>query len=140
MSVDREVFDVHMKNIESNLTNLHRLVEKLFEKQEDMNVVLTNNTTIVNQHHARSNKLEKEFGNLSEVLSRLSECVARLEDKIKTVDDDLIPVKNHVTKINKTLSVYEGIPLAFKIVAGIVAFSLSMFGLVSAIKDFFQIK
>jgi t-SNARE complex subunit (syntaxin) len=133
--VDKEVFELHMENINKNISKLYNLVEKLFEKQEDMNVTLTKNTVVVNEHHQRSTKLEGVVASLTDKLQSIEARVKSLDNEVKHIDGDIKPIKVHVEKMNRLTGFLDGVPFTIKMIVALFTIASSIFGIIQVIKE-----
>jgi uncharacterized membrane-anchored protein YhcB (DUF1043 family) len=82
--ISKELFELHMKNANASFNRIEANVVKLFERQDDMNVTLARNTQTVQEHHARSTRLE---GVVEELVKQLSQVSISME-KINTRMDN----------------------------------------------------
>jgi maltodextrin utilization protein YvdJ len=99
-------------------------IDKIQETQIEQGQVLARNTIIVDQHEARSTKLE-------DWVSKVSASVTHLEADVKTVKDTNTKVVKHIDTINKFLT-----PL--KSVVPIIKFILLLSTLVGVIYTAFS--
>lgn len=131
-NVDREVFEVHMKNLYKRLDEQSSLTTKLFQKQDEMNTVLTKNTVVVNQHHQRSTNLESVVEKVVETLEKISVRLGLVESELKTVESELKPIKVHVSSVSKIVAFLFGLPAVVKFVGATFTTILAGYGLYKA--------
>ena len=133
--VNKEVFEHNMKTIHKSLDRLTKLVEKLFDKQDEMNTVLTKNTVVVKEHHLRSNRLEHISETISKQVVAMGKQLTETIVKVSELYSDIQPIKTHVSEIDKTVGVIKGIPTVLKVILTVLMIATSSIGLFTIVKD-----
>lgn len=122
-------------NDKATMMKLFDLVEKVNENVISVNKELTNlkvnvgqNNIILEQHHARSTNLEGIVEKVKEALTELTKKIIAINTSVRSVDADLKPIKMHVRKVNRYITLVTGVPLFFKFLFGVFVFVSSGYG------------
>lgn len=127
--MDKTVLEIHLESIQRNQKEMNDSIVKLFEKAEEMNLELKENTIVLKQHHRRSTKLEEIQLDFGEQMQNFSDNMKLLSGKLKRLDETVKPIKAHVDSMDVTISWIKTIPTGVKIASGIVIFITGLFGI-----------
>jgi hypothetical protein len=136
--IDKEVFDVHMKNITKGLDVLHDKTTKLFESQSKMNAILAKNTVTVKEHHIRSTRLEEIQVEMLKTIEKVNSEMKLTQREIEIVDNkvgeiqtSLEPIEEHVESMNKGFVLFTKIPSFIKWALGLIVGGSILLGLLN---------
>lgn len=127
--MDEKSFEINFMYIRDHLENISTKIEKLNDKQEAMNVVLTENTVIVKEHERRSTTHEKWAEKTEERFNTALNNITVIDSNVRRIDDDLVPIKKHVKKVAKVFNFLTGIPVVLKIAIMIITIASSVYGI-----------
>lgn len=113
-NIDKEMFELYMSGIQTSLNKLDDNVIKLFERQSEMNITLAKNTVTVTQHHARSTRLENVQEKMIASIQEIHLNLADLKNDVIRIDRDVMPIKAHVTKLEKSMMFFMNLPKSIK--------------------------
>lgn len=126
--IDKSMFELHMRNMQESMSRVNDSITKLFERQDEMNVVLTKNTVIMEEHHRKSGLIEIEQADLRALIATANTDAAKMEKSIESIEKDLKPIKTHVASVSNTMAFLSGIPMSIRVVGSIVIAVTSIIG------------
>lgn len=127
------------KESKSNDKKFEKLFDRqdqLFKRQDDMNQTLTKNTIVVEEHHIRSTRLENIVESMTTALNTLTNKISLMDKDAETIKDELIPINEHVTKVNNILFFWKNSPQVIKAISSLFLLFTSGYG---AYKILFEI-
>jgi chromosome segregation ATPase len=139
--LSKDVFEAHMTQIHKNMDAMNNNIVKLFERQDDMNVVLTKNTVVVKEHHARSNRFETVVEEISERFVELGNQFIELKTEVRSnisdLEDDIEPIKNHVSQVSDFFGFIRTMPKFLKTIVLILTIASSSIGIFTITESYF---
>ena len=136
--LDKDVFEVHMKNIYSLLEKLTDNTTKLFEKQDEMNVTLAKNTVVVREHHIRSTRLEEVQEQMLLTIQNINHEIRIMKIEMKDLDKEMVkvnshlkPIQDHVGKVNTGFQFFSNLPKIIKWVAILIVSISAIMGVIN---------
>ena len=115
-----KLFDL-VENVNDNLGKINDEITVLKVNMGKNNVILT-------QHHSRSTHLEGIVETTQKVLMELTKKITSINTNMQNVDEDLKPIKVHVKKVNRIITIAEGVPLFSKLIFWAFLFISSGYG------------
>ena len=139
-SKEQTVIDAHMSHLNNRLDRFDDLLDKLFDRQEEMAKILERNTVTVEEHHKRSTNLEILVNSLKSALDALASKFTLLEDEVEEIKDDVTPIKNHVSEVSSVMHFLAWTPKFIKAIILIITLVTTVYGLKSLFDDFNKTK
>lgn len=115
-----------VENVNSNVISVNKEITEL-------KVNVAENNVILEQHHARSTHLEGIVDVVRESMNELTNKTVAINTNVKNIDNDLRPIKQHVKKVNRYITLVNGIPLVFKFIISLFVLTSSGYGFYSVI-------
>lgn len=144
--LQRDVFDVHMRYIQSSLDGIRDMSVKIADRLETQERTLYRNTLTVEEHKKRSIHIEKRQDAFMEALTSIKNDFHELVTKIIVIEEELKPIKLkseiNYKFINQMLWVKDNKALIFKLATVVGIASIIMYILlkdVEAIKQLIKV-
>lgn len=115
-----KLFDL-VENVNENVISANNEITAL-------KVNIGQNNVVLEQHHARSTNLEGIVEKIKEALTELTAKIISINTNVNSIDVDLEPIKKHVSKVDRYITLANGIPLIFKFAIGVFVFVSSGYG------------
>ena len=131
MTDNNTLLEIQFKQIFDKLKSNEELINKIFERLDNMNSILQRNTVVVEEHHKRSTTLENMMASHEKVLHELAMSIQKLNSRMDVFDNqlqrtnnDIRPLKNKVENLGRFALFIDGIP-------SVITFSISILTLIS---------
>jgi hypothetical protein len=144
--LQRDVFDVHMRYIQTSLDGIRDMSVKIADRLENQERTLYRNTLTVEEHKKRSLHIEKRQEAFMEALTSIKNDFHELVTKIVTIEEELKPIKIkseiNYKLVNQILWIKDNKVLIFKLATLVGIASIIMYILlkdVEAIKQLIKV-
>lgn len=108
--------------------SVNETLAKVNDEVTSLKVNMGKNNVVLKQHHSRSTHLEGIVETVQSALAELTRKITSINTNVKNVDNDLKPIKEHVKKVDKYITIASGIPLFFKLIFWGFIFVSSAYG------------
>jgi phage-related minor tail protein len=144
--LQRDIFDVHMRYIQTSLDNLRDISVKVVDRLEIQERTLYRNTITVEDHKQRSLHIEERQEEFITALRSIKDDITDIVFKVKDLEDELKPMKDKADMnakfIGQILWVRNNQGLIFKLAVACSITSIIMYILlkdVEAIKQLLKV-
>jgi t-SNARE complex subunit (syntaxin) len=129
--LSKQLFELHIKSINTSIEKMDNSIIKIFERQDQMNVTLAKNTVVVREHHLRSTRLENITEEMLQTIQNISTELSKVKLEVKRLDNDVKPIKEHVGNLDKSVTFITNLPKAVKLIGGLILAVVFIVGLVN---------
>lgn len=142
----RDVFDVHMRYIQTSLDSIRDMSVKIADRLETQERTLYRNTITVEEHHKRSTNIEHRQEEFVLALRSITNDITTIVAKLTIIGNELEPIKAKADMndkfINRLLWIKDNKALIFKLATIVGIASIVMYILlkdVEAIKQLIKV-
>lgn len=130
-----EILATQLRAINDRMNNIHTDVAQVFEKINDVRLVLERNTLTVEEHHRRSKLLEKLQISIQKRVDAAEKLMKELGDTVSQLSKRLDPVEKNVSRVSWIIQIFMGMPVVVKWVSSIFTMIILGYGVFAIIRD-----
>jgi len=126
--MEKNVMEMHFKNLIRSMDKMDGHISKLFEKQEQMHVCLTENRSMLEAQTKQVDQVSKAIHEHANVIQAISNNNQKLDFSTRNMLSDVHTLKHDVKILNSSKSKLDMIPKGFQIFGTLIGIATSIFG------------